>query len=258
MTGLKISIVTPTYNSANYIRQTMDSIHDQSYKNIEHIVMDGLSKDNTVEIVRQYSDAIVISAKDEGQSDALNKGFALVTGDILAWQNADDLYCPEAFHKVVEFFEANPAVDVVYGDYQLIDQEGKWICDVHPIQWNEWMFAHGRFCPAQPTVFWRRRVYDAIGSLNSRLHYCMDVDFYSRIVKKGFTFRKLPALLGQFRVHEESKTQNKDNDRELYREHYQVLSTNFDYNPVDRLYYNFFKFRTRITRNLKMRWLKKI
>src|SRR4051812_24806692 len=98
--SLKISIVTPTYNSALYIRETMESIHSQSYKNFEHIVMDGLSKDNTVAIVEEYPNAKVISEKDSGQSDALNKGFKLVTGDILAWQNADDLYCPNAFQTV--------------------------------------------------------------------------------------------------------------------------------------------------------------
>jgi glycosyltransferase involved in cell wall biosynthesis len=257
MSSLKISIVTPTYNSAAYIRETMESIHNQSYKNIEHIVMDGLSKDNTVAIVNEFP-ARCVSEKDKGQSDALNKGFRQVTGDILAWQNADDLYCPGAFQTVVDFFESHPDVDIVYGYYQLIDQDSKWICDVFPIQWNEWLFVHGRFCPPQPTAFWRKRVYDAVGDLNVNLHYCMDVDFYSRVVNKGFKFHRLPVMMGQFRVHQDSKTQNVDNDEKVKREHQQVLAKNFSYSAFDSFLFNVFKFRSSITKNLKMKWLKKL
>jgi len=195
---MKISIVTPTYNSENYVQQTLDSIHNQSYKNIEHIVVDGLSTDKTLDIVKSYPQIKWTSEKDNGQSHAINKGFRMATGDIFAWQNADDIYCENALETVVNFFTNNPDVDVVYGSYKLIDSEGNWICDVNPIEWNEWLFAHGRFVPLQPTVFWRKRVADEVGTLNEELHYCMDVDFFARAVKRGFRFAKIPAVIGAF------------------------------------------------------------
>jgi glycosyltransferase involved in cell wall biosynthesis len=254
---MKISIVTPTYNSANYVRDTLESIHSQSYKNFEHIVADGLSKDNTTEIVKSYTAIRLVSEKDRGQSDALNKGFRMATGDILAWQNADDLYCEGAFQKVIDFFQANPTVDIVYGHYQLIDSDGKLICNVYPIEWNQWMFAHGRFVPLQPTVFWRRRVADAIGPLNEDLHYCMDVDFFSKAAVKGFKFARIPQILGQFRVHQQSKTQNSVNDRKVKSEHRQVLADNFGYNAFDHLIFSILHARAKVGKFVKGIILKK-
>jgi len=249
---MKFSIITPTFNSAHYIRETMDSIHNQSYKNFEHIVVDGLSRDNTLEIVTNYENVHLISEKDKGQSDAINKGFKNAKGDIIAWQNGDDRYLPNTFEHVINFLNTNTDVDVVYGDYQLIDSEGNWICDVHPIDWNEWLFKHGRFVPLQPTVFWRRKVLEKTGSLNENLHYCMDVDYFSRMILHKFKFARIPKVLGQFRVHQGSKTQNSDNERKVKEEHKRVLSLNFNYGFFDRLIFDFFQFRSDLGKKVKM------
>jgi glycosyltransferase involved in cell wall biosynthesis len=250
---MKISIITPSYNSEKYIRETMESIHDQSYTNFEHIVVDGLSGDKTSEIVRSYNDIIFVSEKDSGQSNAINKGFRLVTGDIVAWQNADDTYLPGAFEKVASVFKANPHIDVVYGNYQLIDSVGKWVCDVKPIEWNAWMFSHGRFVPMQPTVFWRRKVLDDLGPLDETLHYCMDVDYFSRMVKKGAVFKLIPELLGQFRVHASSKTQNRDNEKIVEREHRMVLARNFNYSVFDFVIFEALRLRAKLAKKVKTR-----
>ena len=255
---MKISIVTPTYNSAKYIKDTLESIHSQSYKNFEHIVMDGLSIDNTIGISKSFPQVKVVSENDKGQSDALNKGFDLSSGDILAWQNADDLYLPGAFQTVVDFFKQHPYVDVVYGYYQLIDSESKWLCDVFPIKWDEWKFAHGRFVPLQPTVFWRRKVYEAVGILNQNLHYCMDVDFFSRIVNKGFKFALIPEMLGQFRVHTQSKTQNSLNEKKVHIEYKNVLASNFKYTLVDYLFFEVLQYRAKIAKSIKVKFLRKV
>jgi glycosyltransferase involved in cell wall biosynthesis len=193
---MKFSIITPSYNSEKFIEATIKSIHSQQGAEIEHIVMDGASKDGTVEILKRYPQIQWVSEKDKGQSDALNKGFARATGDIFAWQNADDLYLPGAFETVAKLFASRPEVDFVYGGYQIIDVDGKWICDVHGQDWNAWKFRHGRFVPVQPAVFWRRRVHEQAGPLNVALHYCMDVDFYSR-ASKTFRFHHIPELLGK-------------------------------------------------------------
>jgi glycosyltransferase involved in cell wall biosynthesis len=255
---MKLSIVTPSFNSGKYIRETIESIAGQSYRNFEHIVIDGLSKDNTLEIVKEYKHIKFISEKDSGQSNAINKGFKMADGDILAWQNADDIYFPNTFKVVIDFFNKNPGIDVVYGYYQLVDSESKWICDVYPRQWSQWLFAHGRFCPPQPVVFWRRKVYESVGQLNENLHYCMDVDFYSRSINKDFTFSRIPEMLGKFRVHTQSKTQDKSNDRKVYEEYRSVLSTNFNYNAVDMLLFNGFQQRAKVTKIVKQKLLKKL
>lgn len=253
---MKISIVTPVYNGSKYIRQTIESIQAQWYRHYEHIVIDGLSQDNTVAVVEEYPSVKCISEKDAGQSNALNKGFQLCTGEILAWQNGDDVYLPDTFERVAAFFQDNPTVDVVYGDYQLIDEEDKWVCNVRPVDWNTWLFAHGRFCPVQPTVFWRRRVYEHVGLLDENLHYCMDVDFYSRAVRSGFSFQRIPEFLGKFRIHQESKTQNKKNSQQLYQEYQQVLSCHFSYNWYDYITFYLFQLRARAASGAKQNWLR--
>ncbi|PKV62738.1 glycosyltransferase family 2 protein [Pontibacter ramchanderi] len=250
---MKISIITPTYNSAAYIKDTLDSIHQQTYRNFEHVVIDGLSTDNTLEIVKNYDIKKVISEKDSGQSNAINKGFGLIDGDIFAWQNGDDLYTPDAFQIVTDYFTANPEVDIVYGYYQMIDEQGDWLCDVQPIEWNSWLFIHGRFCPVQPTVFWRRRVSEAVGLLDESLYFCMDVDFYAKALKQGFTYGRIPQFLGKFRVHQESKTQNKSNRQKHYNEYKKVLSTHFAFSTLDSLIFDLFQQRARITSVVKQK-----
>ncbi|PRY12310.1 GT2 family glycosyltransferase [Pontibacter ummariensis] len=253
---MKISIITPTYNSEAYIKATLDSIHEQTYKNFEHVLVDGLSNDRTLDIVASYENITVISEKDNGQSDAINKGLKLVKGDILAWQNGDDLYFPDTFQTVVDYFTSHPDIDVVYGHYQMIDNQGQWICDVRPVEWNSWLFSHGRFCPVQPTVFWRRRVTEKVGLLDESLFFCMDVDFYAKAVLNGFRFSRIPKMLGQFRVHEESKTQNKNNRTKHYKEYKKVMSQHFSYKPLDYVAFDFFQKRAQLAAVVKQNFLK--
>jgi glycosyltransferase involved in cell wall biosynthesis len=248
---MKISIITPSYNSEKYIAETIESVKNQSYKNFEHIVIDGLSSDTTVKILHQYPHLHWISERDNGQTDAINKGFRLANGDILAWQNADDLYFPHTFERVIDYFKNNPQVDIVYGYYDLIDSESKFICKVKPIAWNYWLFKHGRFVPMQPTVFWRRKVYEEIGDLDTSLHYCMDVDFFARVSKK-FKFSLIPEFLGKFRVHENSKTHNENNHNEVYDEYNQVMIKNFNLTVVDQIIMRLFKLRGELIKKLRI------
>ena len=251
---MKFSIVTPSYNSGAYIEETIQSVRQQSYKNFEHIVIDGCSTDNTTAILEQHDHLCWVSEPDRGQSDAINKGFRLADGDIFAWQNADDLYFPQTFETVAAFFQQHPSVDFVYGYYQLIDTDGEWICDVRPGEWNQWLFAHGRGSPLQPTVFWRRRISERVGEIDERLHYCMDIDFFARACKH-FSFRRIPEMLGQFRVHPESKTQAGTNRQKIMKENREVLSRHFDYSRLDHALFTAFRYRARLARSVKERWL---
>lgn len=246
---MKFSIVTPSYNSALFLNATIQSIKEQTYQDFEHIVIDGGSTDGTIELLHQYPHLKWVSEPDNGQSDAINKGFRLATGDILAWQNADDLYFPNTFQVVADFFKQNADVDLIYGNYQLIDVDGNVVTSVYPINWNQWLFAHGRFVPLQPTVFWRRRVYEAVGDLDETLHYCMDVDFFAR-ASRQFKFAKIDATLGQFRIHNASKTQNSANARKVYCEHKQVLRKNYKYDFFDAIIFDLFYYRSFLTRTI--------
>lgn len=249
---MKISIITPSYNSQPYIENTIESIKNQSYSNFEHIVIDGLSKDSTVEVIKKYPHIHWISEADNGQSNAINKGFRIASGDILAWQNADDLYLPETFEIVAKTFANNPEVDVIYGNYQIIDVEGNFVCNVKAVDWNPWLFKHGRFVPMQPTTFWRRRVYDLVGDLDENLQYCMDIDFFCRAVSKRAKFLRVDKCLGQFRVHPASKTSNSINRSSVYQERKQVLAKHFNYSWIDSLYFDLFWYRGKIARFIKI------
>ena len=118
---LKFSVITPSFNNAQYIEQTIKSVLEQNYPNFEHIVIDGGSTDGTVEILKKHSHLKWVSEKDEGQADALNKGFRMATGDIIAWINSDDWYEPNIFGNIAEWFERNPDKNIVMGDCNLID-----------------------------------------------------------------------------------------------------------------------------------------
>ena len=255
---MKISVVTPVYNGEKYIRETIDSISRQSNQNFEHIVIDGLSTDETMAIVNEYKHIKWVSERDSGQSNAINKGFKLSRGDVLAWQNADDIYFPDTFEIVINFFKENPGIDIVYGYYQLIGFDGKWICDVYPMSWNAWMFAHGRFCPPQPTIFWKKTVFEKLGYIDEGLRYCMDVDFYSRAVNQGFKVGRIDKMLGKFRIHDQSKTQDVRNERKVHEEYKRVLSRNFKYTKLDSVLFEFFQYRAKLTKYLKCNFLKKI
>ena len=248
---MKISIVTPSYNSGSYIEETIQSIQNQTYTNIEHIIIDGNSADRTIDIVKKYNNIHWISEPDTGQSNAINKGFKLATGDILAWQNADDLYLPDTFKTVVEYFENNPDIDIVYGYYKLIDEKSRWICDVKPVRWSVWKFKHRRFVPLQPTVFWRRKVQEKVMPLDESLHYTMDVDFFAKAVINHFRFELIPEYLGAFRVHKDSKTQNKNNESKVKKELLTVLSRNFNYTFLNKCIFHFFYYRARIAGTIK-------
>ena len=120
----------------NYIKETLDSILNQKYNNLETIVIDGLSEDYTLSILKQTKNIKFISEKDSGQSEALNKGFSICSGDILAWQNADDLYLKNTFKIIDDFFTKNKDIDFVYGRYSLIDSKSNIICSVNPPKWS--------------------------------------------------------------------------------------------------------------------------
>jgi len=177
-----VSIITPSFNKGPYLEETILSIRNQTYKNIEHIVIDGGSTDETLSILRKYdNDLTWISEPDNGQSDAINKGWRQAKGDIIAYLNADDTYLPDAIETAVNFFEAHPESVMVYGEGIASDEFGK---NQRPTHCGEFSLKSLVFCQDnifQPSVFLRRTVLDTVGEIDATLHLAMDFDYWLRI-----------------------------------------------------------------------------
>lgn len=204
-----VSIVTPSYNQGRYIQATLDSVLKQDYTRLEHLVMDGGSSDETLDILRNYTDTRLqwVSEPDKGQTDALNKGLRRATGDILAYLNSDDLYLPGAVAFAVDYFDKHPEVAVIYGDCQSLDAAGQ---EIQPSlkgqPFNLRLLFTTRLDMPQPTVFWRRRVLEGVGFFDESLHYTMDYDYWLRMVVAGFQPMYVPGYRAAFRMHNASKT----------------------------------------------------
>lgn len=208
LSGLRFSIVTPVRNQACFIAKTIESVVNQHFSPLEYIVMDGGSDDGTTHIVEQYVGHLhhFESQKDDGQSDALNKGFVHATGEILGWLNGDDILLPGTLEFVARFFEAHPDIDVIYGDRLLIDSNGdeigRWLLPSHSDRILSWV----DYVP-QETLFWRRTLWERVGChFDASYHFAMDWDLLVRFRDAGARFHHVPRLLGAFRVHAAQKT----------------------------------------------------
>lgn len=207
-----ISIVTPSFNQARFINETLASVQSQSYRNYEHIIIDGMSTDGTVEILRNrfpndQTNVLWISEPDNGQSEALNKGFRLAKGEIIGWLNSDDCYRPSCFEHVARAFKDYPEVDIVYGDYFLIDESSKLLALRREINFDAFILLYHRvlYIPTT-TTFFRRRIFDENNWLDEKLHYAMDLEFFVRLSSHGYRFKHISKILADFRLQPTSKT----------------------------------------------------
>lgn len=208
----KISIVTPSFNQGGYISQTVESVLSQDYPNLEYIVQDGASTDQTLQVLDRYTSRIskLVSVSDRGQTHAINMGMEQTSGEIMAWLNSDDILLPGALSKVVKFFDANPQVDVVYGGRVIIDHEGReigrWLPPKHDAEVLKW----ADFVP-QETLFWRRSIWEAVGGLDEKFKFAMDWDLLLRFADQGAHFACIQEWIGGFRVHPLQKTSSEIN-----------------------------------------------
>ena len=197
-----VSVVTPSYNTGAFIEETILSVKNQTYPHIEHIIMDGGSTDNTLDIIRKYEGTYNmrwVSEPDKGQSDAINKGWKMARGEIIGWLNSDDTYLPYAVDTAVKYLNDYPDVGMVYGECNIINEcnqvTGR--CEARAFDLKE-MLHQGNMVP-QPTVFLRREVLEEVGQLDTKLHFAMDFDLWIRIALK-FKIAYIPQYLANFRL----------------------------------------------------------
>jgi glycosyltransferase involved in cell wall biosynthesis len=208
----KITIITPSYNQGQYIEETIRSVLLQGYPNLEYIIMDGGSTDNTVEIIKKYEKWITywVSEKDEGQSDAINKGLEISTGEIFNWLNSDDVYLPNALLTIGLFFKAHDNCHVLGGrEIRRIEGGVQWHCDGFDLYATlEETIAFARVTNL-PTFF-RTDILRSIGNLRKNFHLSMDTDWWVRyLVKYGLSnVYRINNLLDVFRIHNQGKSSN--------------------------------------------------
>jgi glycosyltransferase involved in cell wall biosynthesis len=181
---LRVSIVTPSYNQAAFLEQTIQSVLMQEYPDLEYFVIDGGSQDGSVEIIHKYADRLAgwVSEKDSGQADAINKGFARATGDVIAWVNSDDYYLPGAVAAAVRFLEEHAECGMVYGDVVSVDESG---APMNVMTFGEWGFEDLMQFEilGQPGVFLRRRVLEEVGYLDPSYHMMLDHHLWLRMAQ---------------------------------------------------------------------------
>ncbi len=251
-----ISIVTPTLNQGTFIHRTIKSILDQDYPYLEYQIIDGGSKDGTLEILQQIDNPSIswVSEKDEGQANAINRGFKNSTGEIMCYLNSDDMLLPGSLHYVASFFLNNPEIDIIYGHRIVIDENdfeiGRWVMPKH----NHMVLNWADYIP-QETLFWRRGIWEKAGGfIDEDFKFAIDWELLLRFRDAGARFKRVPRFLGTFRIHPLQKTSKeleKLGETEMCRIRKKYIGREVDYEEINkniRNYMNSHIFLTKLYR----------
>ena len=218
-----VSILTPSFNQARYLDATIQSVLSQDYPHIEYMIVDGGSNDGTVDVIKKYQSKLAwwVSEKDKGQTDAINKGFARASGEILAWLNSDDTYEPGAVSAAVRYLQEHPQVGMVYADCNFINETGRVIGKFGSAQTSYRLLRQGYSHIPQQTMFFRADLWKQVGPLDPSFYFAMDYDLWTRIAARS-EIKYVPQTWANFRLHTSGKTILAD-DRcwpEMIRVHY--------------------------------------
>ncbi len=234
---LRVSIITPSFNQAAYIQRHLDSVKSQVLPPFEHLIYDPGSTDGSLELIERYCNEVkfaqLINEADDGQVDALNKGFAKATGDIIAWLNSDDYYVDNSvLERVASVFRARPDVDVVYGRGQFVDPAGETLRDAYIQEDDQKLKAAFQHSVGilQPALFFRRKILDAVGLLNPNYNFAFDYEYWIRIALAGKTFFFLDQNLACAVLHRDSKTCSGRGQQ--YEESLDAVKSHYRYAPI--------------------------
>ena len=196
-----LSVITPTYNSEEFVEDAILSVSRQQGVAAEQIIVDGASTDNTMAIVRRYPAVQSISEPDDGQSDAINKGFRRASGDLIGWLNADDYYLPGGLEAIALAALEHPEAEVIYGDCVFVDSGGRIVRSKVEHEFDRSILMYfGCYIPSTSTFF-RRRIIDSGLLLNCDYRVCMDFEYFARLAHAGFNFHYVPRFIAAFRWH---------------------------------------------------------
>jgi glycosyltransferase involved in cell wall biosynthesis len=204
-----VTLITPTYNQGEFIRQCIDSVLAQTYRNFEYIIIDALSKDETSQILNEYSNKItrIIREPDGGQSDAIIKGFRLAKGELVGWINSDDMLYPDALDRVVAAYRENPQAKLFYNSsLDIISRDGTWVCrQIAKVHSHDYLL---RKCVTalQPGSFYPKNALIEVGYFDVNLKYSMDLDLWLRLLRVGTAFDVGGEPTASYRCWDGTKT----------------------------------------------------
>lgn len=236
---MKVSIITPSFNQARFLEATLRSVLEQDYPRIEYLIVDGGSTDGSREIIQKYEDKLAwwVSEPDQGQTDALNKGFARATGEIFAWLNSDDTYNPGVISAAAKFLQENPQIGMVYAETNFIDENDRLIGRFPAAQTDLARLRRGYVHIPQQAAFFRASLWKQVGPLDPAFYFAMDYDLWLRLARLA-PFAYLPGQVwANFRLHSSGKTIAAD-DRcwpEMLKIHYRDGGSFFA--PIVAKYY---------------------
>jgi glycosyltransferase involved in cell wall biosynthesis len=229
--NMLVSVITPTLNGGKFIEMCIKSVKNQT-KSVEHIIIDGGSSDNTLDIIKRHPEITSIHEPDTGMYDAINKGLKLANGEIIGYLNTDDRYYSDTISKVLYIFKNKPEVDFVYGACTYINHNEEELYTFKPLPYSNKLFRNmKRICWAQPSCFWRKNVHDKIGYFNSSLKYCGDHVFFRSLILNNFQGVRINSPLSLFMIHDNSLSVKSKN--EMFKEFKEIeLNYNFKKSPL--------------------------
>lgn len=239
-----ISIVTPSYNQGRYIEDAIVSIKEQMGDlDVEHIIIDNCSDDITAEVAAKYPHVTFISEPDEGQSDAINKGFLKARGEIIGWLNADDYYMPNTLEKVMGIL-ANESIDGIYSNVRFVNGENEFTRNLVVHKPLKWLSLFHCYIPST-SFFFRRKIIDDGVLIDKDMHISMDKDFFANILHKGYNIKFINDFFASFRWHESNKSLPTKENNLVYRKEGLIIFNrysrfNFRITPKNVKRYAFF------------------
>lgn len=238
-----VSVITPSYNQGIFITETIESVINQTYKNIEYIIVDGASTDNTKEILDKYKDVEnikILIEKDNGQSDAINKGFKLAHGEIVGWINSDDILKQDCVENIVNMYNANKDAAIFYGDIDFIDENSNFIKTLKAIDITYNSLLNKNPDVFQPGSFYNREYVEKVGYLDDKIHFTMDYDLWLRLLKLGKAINLHKTLSG-FRLQLNSKTMSSGNWKKFWGDIFNIRKTKHNTKFISRMHLYFLK-----------------
>lgn len=228
-----VTVITPAYNREDLLEETIESVLDQNYPNLEFIILDDGSKDGTLDVIKRYANKVrYVTHQNMGETKTVNKGFSIANGDIIGVVNSDDPLLPNAINTIIQYFLSNPDVLVIYPDWKMIDGSGKCLNIIQTYEYDYLDMVRWHHCMPGPGTFFRREVIETLRGRDEQFRYVGDFDFWLRAGLLG-KFMRLPDVLATFRVHSGSASVS-STGHDMAEEHIRLINKIFSITTLPR------------------------